>query len=410
MKQWLKKYDLLTLIISFVLAVGLWCYVMNQENPTRTLEYRNINVQLQGADDLYNTYNLSVIEGAESAVDVRVSAQNSRLANLTASQIKVVANLKDSISTPGTYDLAYEVILPESGMTCVESNPSTVSVTVDRIETKSVPVEVEISGKTPEGYKIGEPELQSDTVNITGPENELDRVAKAVVELDAKKLKQSISDVSSEYTLVDSSGRAVDMTNISREATRVKVSVPVLRVREVPLTVSLTPEDAIESKNASVKLSSDTVKIQGDPEAVGAISSIEVGSININNAENGDSFTFAITPPTGITLADGQESSVRAVLSMDSTEQRKFHVTNITVTDTAQSDAKAVELMTQELTVTLVGTKKTLDQLNADDIHVVAQVNTAELTAGSHKVGVTIETPNAVSVSGSYSVEVSVWE
>ena len=106
MKQWLKKYDLLTLIISFVLAVGLWCYVMNQENPTRTLEYRNINVQLQGADDLYNTYNLSVIEGAESTIDVRVSAQNSRLANLTASQIKVVANLKDSISTPGTYDLA----------------------------------------------------------------------------------------------------------------------------------------------------------------------------------------------------------------------------------------------------------------------------------------------------------------
>lgn len=410
MKQWLKKYDLLTLVISFVLAVGLWCYVMNQENPTRSLEYRNINVQLQGADDLYNTYNLSVIEGAESTVDVRVSAQTSRLANLTASQIKVVANLSDSISTPGTYDLAYEVILPESGMTCTESNPSTVSVTVDRIETKTVPVEVEISGESPKEYKIGEPELQTDTVSITGPENELDRVAKAVVELDAKNLKQSISDVSSEYTLVDSNGSSIDMTNISREATRVKVSVPVLRVREVPLTVSLTPEDDIESKNASVKLSSDTVKIQGDPDAVGAITSIEVGSININNAENGDSFTFAITPPTGITLADGQESSVRAVLSMDSTEQRKFEVTNITVNDTAESGAKTVELQTQKLTVTLVGTKKTLDQLDSGQIHVEAQVDSSELTAGKHKVGVTIETPNAVSVSGSYSVEVSIRE
>ena len=410
MKQWLKKYDLLTLVISFVLAVGLWCYVMNQENPTRSLEYRNINVQLQGADDLYNTYNLSVIEGAESTVDVRVSAQTSRLANLTASQIKVVANLSDSISTPGTYDLAYEVILPESGMTCTESNPSTVSVTVDRIETKTVPVEVEISGESPKEYKIGEPELQTDTVSITGPENELDRVAKAVVELDAKNLKQSISDVSSEYTLVDSNGSSIDMTNISREATRVKVSVPVLRVREVPLTVSLTPEDDIESKNASVKLSSDTVKIQGDPDAVGAITSIEVGSININNAENGDSFTFAITPPTGITLADGQESSVRAVLSMDSTEQRKFEVTNITVNDTAESGAKTVELQTQKLAVTLVGTKKTLDQLDSGRIHVEAQVDSSELTAGKHKVGVTIETPNAVSVSGSYSVEVSIRE
>ncbi|MDO5547262.1 MAG: CdaR family protein [Eubacteriales bacterium] len=406
MKQWLKKYNILTWIISLILAIGLWCYTMNQENPTRTLEYRNISVQLLGADDLYNTYNLSVIEGTEATVDVRVSAPSSRLANLTASQIKVTANLNESISTSGTYDLAYQVILPESGMTCVDSNPSTISVTVDRIETKSVPVEVVIEGDSPDGYKIGEPELQVDAVSITGPENELDNVAKAEVSLNAKDLNKSISDVSSEYTLVDKNGASIDMTNISRETTRVKISVPVLRVKEVPLSVALTPETSVEAKNASIALSPSTVEVQGDPDAVDAMESIEVGSVNINKAENGDVFTFAINPPTGITLTNGQEKNVRAVLSMDSTEQRVFTVTNISVSDTATNPTKKVELQTASMEVKLVGTKKILDQVNNDSIAVVAEINSSELTPGKHKVGVTVDTPDDVSVNGSYSVEV----
>lgn len=410
MKQWLKKHNILTWIISLALAIGLWCYVMNQENPTRTLEYRNISVQLIGADDLYNTYNLSVVEGTEATVDVRVSAPSSRLANLTVSQIKVTANLSDSISAPGTYDLPYEVILPESGMTCVKSSPSTLEVTVDRIETKSVPVEVVIEGESPDGYKIGEPELQVDTVNINGPEQELNRIAKAEIRLNAKNLKKSISDVSSEYTLVNKNGSSVDMTNISRETTRVKVTVPVLRVKQVPLTVSLTPDSAVAAKNASVALSPSTIEVQGDPDAVDALESIEVGSININKAENGDSFTFAINLPTGITLTTGQDTSVRAVLSMDNTEEKVFTVTNISVSDTASDPTKKVELQTDSMKVTLVGTKNILNKIDSDSIEIVAEIDSSELSAGKHKVGVTVNTPDDVSVNGSYSVEVIISE
>jgi YbbR domain-containing protein len=384
---------------------------MSQENPTRTLEYRNVSVQLLGADDLYNNYNLSVIEGTEATVDVKVSAPSSRLANLTASQIKVTANLSDSISSSGTYDLAYEVILPEAGMTCVKSSPSTLQVTVDRIETKSVPVEVVIEGDSPDGYKIGEPTLQTDTVAITGPEKELELVTKAEVRLKAKELKESISDVSYEYTLVNKSGASVDTTRISRETTGVKVSVPVLRVREVPLTVSLTPEEAIEAKNASVTLSPSTVEVQGDPDAVNAIEEIEVGSININKAENGDLFTFEINPPTGISLTDGQDKNVRVALNMDNTEQRVFTVTNISVSDTASDKSKKiVELQTESMQITLEGTTKILDELDSNAIQVVAEIDSSELSAGKHKVGVTIDTPDNVSVSGSYSAKVNIRE
>jgi YbbR domain-containing protein len=296
-------------------------------------------------------------------------------------------------------------------MTCVKSSPSTLQVTVDRIETKSVPVEVVIEGDSPDGYKIGEPTLQTDTVAITGPEKELELVTKAEVRLKAKELKESISDVSYEYTLVNKSGASVDTTRISRETTGVKVSVPVLRVREVPLTVSLTPEEAIEAKNASVTLSPSTVEVQGDPDAVNAIEEIEVGSININKAENGDLFTFEINPPTGISLTDGQDKNVRVALNMDNTEQRVFTVTNISVSDTASDKSKKiVELQTESMQITLEGTTKILDELDSNAIQVVAEIDSSELSAGKHKVGVTIDTPDNVSVSGSYSAKVNIRE
>ena len=410
MKQWLKKQNIWTWLLSFLLAVLMWNYIMNLQNPTRTLEYRDISVQLTGADDLFNKYSLTVIDGADTTVNVKVSASSSRLANLTASQIKVRADLSASISAPGTYDIPYEVILPESGMTCASYTPTAITVTVDRMETKSVPVEVEISGNTPEGYKIGEPELQTDTVNITGPEKELDQVANAVITLRAEELTESVSNTSYDYKLVDSNGNSVNTVNISRETTRIKLSVDVLRVKTVPLSVSLVPEDTAKELNASVKLSMDEVEIQGDPQAVDAISSIELGSINVNKAENGDSFPFEINPPTGVKLTDGQERTVHAVLSLDDIAEKQITVTNISVSDSSEGSGKTVELRTKSMKITVAGRQHVLEELSADDISIVAEIDTADLSSGRHKVGVRVEAPNNVTVSGAYSVELVVSE
>ncbi len=412
MKKQGKTIDPVSVIISLLLAICFWNYTMNSQNPTRTLEYRDISVQLVGADDLYNAYSLSVVEGADTTVNVKVSASSNRLANLTASQIKVRADLTESISSPGQYDISYEVVLPETGMTCVSSSPATIRVTVDRIETKSVPVEVKIDGKPSDEYKIGTPVLQVSTVNITGPEQELDKVANAVVMLDAEELTDSVADVSYDYKLVDSEGNGISSKNISRETTRVKLSLDVLKVKTVPLKVSLTPKEDADVLNASAVLSVDKVKIQGDPEAVDAVDSITVGTINVSKAENGDMFTFEIPLPTGVEMTDGQEKIVHAELKLDDVKKKSIQVTDILLTDTAaaKGNAKQPKLLTDAVTIRIEGREKVLDQLEAGDIYIVAEIDSSELSIGKHKVGVQVEVPNTISVIGSYSVEVQISE
>ena len=87
MRKWITQHDVLTKLLSIVAAFILWSYFMGAQNPKRTLEYKDIAVQLTGVDQLYNNYNLKIIEGADATVDVKVSGSTNRLATLTASTV-----------------------------------------------------------------------------------------------------------------------------------------------------------------------------------------------------------------------------------------------------------------------------------------------------------------------------------
>lgn len=243
-------------------------------------------------------------------------------------------------------------------------------------------------------------------------EKELDKVANAVITLNAKKLTESISDVSYDYSLVDSDGKTINSKNISRETTRVKLSLDVQKIKTVPLKVTLTPQEDVEVLNASAALSVEEVKIQGDADAVDAVDSITVGTINVSKAENGDTFTFDIPLPTGVKMADGQEKTVHAELKLDDVKKKTMEIKNILLTDTAaeKNDAKNSKLLTDTLTIRVEGREKVLNELHESDIYAVAEVDSSELSVGKHKVSVHLEVPHNVSAIGTYRVEVQISE
>ncbi|MDO4174296.1 MAG: CdaR family protein [Eubacteriales bacterium] len=405
MKNWMTKHDVLTKVLSIIAAVILWSYFMSVQNPTRTLEYRDISVQLTGVDELNNSYNLKVVDGADTTVNVKVSAQTSRLATLTASQIKVQANVSDTITAAGTYEIAYNVILPESGMTCVSKSPDTITVTVDEVETKTVPVSVEMSDEAPDGYLFGTPELSADSVEISGPATILEQVSNAVVNVDTAGVKETVSNNYS-YKLVDSKGNAVDTTNISRSIASVTVTIPVQQVKSVPLEVTISPENATDSITTSI--SPQTVEIVGDPSAIRSVDSIHLGAINATSAQNGDTHEFDISLPTGVALTDGQPTTATVTVTIDEDTTKEYTIDEINLEDINQDETATVSVETTSLTVTLIGKEKLLDSIDASDITAVAQLSSSDLSDGQHTIGVTISSPDGTTVSGNYSVTITI--
>lgn len=405
MRKWIAQHDILTKLLSVVAAFILWSYFMGSQNPTRTLEYKDISVQLTGVDQLYNNYNLKIIEGADATVDVKVSGSSNRLATLTASQIKVQADVSESITAPGTYQLPYTVILPESGMTCESRTPDSITVKVDEIETKKVPVSVKLSDKASKNYIFGDPQLSAETVKISGPATVVDEVSTAVIDLDTSGLKKTLTDNYS-YKLVNGKGKQVDTTNISRDISSITVTLPVKEVKSVPLEVTVSPEDA--SAAISTSISPKSVEIIGDPSAVDAVSSIKLGAINATTAENGDTHEFDIEPPTGVSLNDGQPTSATVTVSVAKDVTQTYTITDIALNDDDKDTDAKVTLNTQSLEVTLTGPEKLLDETSAEDIQAVAELSSKELSDGEHTIGVTVSSPDGTTVSGNYSVKITI--
>lgn len=405
MRKWIAQHDVLTKLLSVVAAFILWSYFMGSQNPTRTLEYKDISVQLTGVDQLYNNYNLKIIEGADATVDVKVSGSTNRLATLTASQIKVQADVSESITAPGTYQLPYTVILPESGMTCENRSPDSITVTVDEMETKKVPVSVKLSNEAGKNYIFGDPQLSAKTVKVSGPATIVDEIATAVIDVDTNGLKRTLTDNYS-YKLVNSKGTQVDTTNISREVSSVTVTLPVKEVKSVPLAVTVSPEE--DASGISTSISPKSVKIIGDPETVDIIDSIALGAINATTADNGDTHEFDIEAPTGVSLYDGQPTSATVTVSVAKDTTREYTITDITLNDEDKDNDATVTLNTQSLDVTLTGPEKLLDEIRAEDIQAVAELSSKELSDGEHTIGVTVSSPDGTTVSGNYSVKITI--
>ena len=405
MRKWIRKYDVFTKLLSVITAVILWSYFMSIQNPTRTLEYKNISVQLTGIDELYNSYNLKLISGSDAAVDVKVSGASSRLATLTAPQIKVKADLSDGITTPGTYKIPYYVILPESGMTCVSRNPETITVVVDRVDSKEVPVSVEYSKDKSGSYIFEKPEFSTKTVEISGPETELEKVTTARIDIDTDGLTKTLTD-NYAYQLFDKDGKAVNTNNISRNVASISVTVPVKQEKTVPLKVSVSPEERAE--DVTTTISPQSVDIIGEPETIANVEEILLGAINSNTAEDGDTFDFTIKLPSGVQLKDGQPTRATVTIAFKDTAKETFHVTDIKLEDVKRDPNAQITLETESLDVTVGGPKRLLDSIQDGDLFAVVELASQDLSDGQHTIGATITSPNGTTVIGTYSVTIQI--
>ncbi len=126
------KSKLPTLLLSFIVAMGLWLYVVTTVSPEADQNYTGIPVVFENETSLLDR-GLMLVSGENATVSVRLYGKRANLNWLTSSNIIVTADLK-AVTEPGKYELEYKVSYP-SGITNVSLDKRiTPSVTVEAVE------------------------------------------------------------------------------------------------------------------------------------------------------------------------------------------------------------------------------------------------------------------------------------
>ena len=145
MKNILKKHDISLRLLSLLLSVVLWAVVMDMDNPERPRTFDNIPVRISGATVLQQQTGLSLIEGADSTVKITLRGPSKTLGDIKASQIAASVDVS-GLTEANEYDLPVSVTVSRSGLEVEYISPSKVHVRVDKVDTKDIPVDVNVTG------------------------------------------------------------------------------------------------------------------------------------------------------------------------------------------------------------------------------------------------------------------------
>lgn len=361
-------------VISLVAALAIWLYMTATQEEEIDVTLSGVQVVFAGEEDLQATRGLVITDVSTRTVDVTVRGTRLNIGSLAASDVQAVIDVSRFNSTSNStqsYNLVYPDGVDASAVRVVRSSPSTISFQVTRMDDKIVPVDAAFTGSVAEGYMLGDIEYEPRSITVSGPQSVLETIDRVYVEVELMDL-DATRTVEAPFTLRDADGNEIAKDGLEFDFDTVTVTIPISKVKDVPIYVNLIEGAGATRENTSIKLSESSITIAGDAATVDGINRIEVGPVDLTSFELTYEGTLDVVLPNGMENISGIEE-VDVSLEVTGLAVRDFTVTNIS--DTGLPEGYSAELVTHSLTVRIRGPQDALANLNSSNIRAVADLS-----------------------------------
>ncbi len=387
-----KRRKIFYVFLSLLIASMVWFYVSNGDEVN--ISVHNVPVEFLNEDTTLADKGLMRVSGEEDVtVDLRLKVARGLVFRFDPSEIRLVSDLS-TVTYAGKQSVSYNILLP-SGISSrdvsVES-PSvrTVQVEIGELNKKDVEVRCNVVGNVAEGYIAGTVELLPDTLEVRGQQSDIMQISYAQVTLNIENATSTVVELL-DYELYDFNDQVIDNKNIHPMSESVQVTMPVLKVKEVPLTVDFVESAGARLDNFSWSLSYSSITLSGDASLMASIDEISLGTLALEDLRGQETFSYEIPVPNGANNLSGI-TSVALTISATDTETKEIETTSFSY-ENFSGDAP-VSVLTSSLTVTLRGTAEDIAAVTGNDVQVIANLSGIEADSGSYTV------PARISVAG----------
>ncbi len=287
-------------------------------------------------------------------------------------------------------------------ITVLGSEPQFVSILLEELTTKTVPVRVAISPYG-SGVELGTTAVAPSAVVVSGPASAVALVAavRADVVIDPSGLN---FDSDLPLIPVDGVGNAVRPIEVTPATAR--VTIPVFtdkQSRTLPVTPVLAGSPAAGFEIAAVTVNPAIVTVEGDADQLAVLTSLETRPVSVAGASSDVRLTVALAVPTGVVPLGAGTVQVTVTLR-PVTSTRTFSAGLRLV---GAKPGLTYTLSTDRVLLTIGGSTADLDRLSGATI--VADLDVSALEAGtSTDVLVTVSLPTGLTLVTSSPPNVTV--
>jgi len=378
MRQWLRLLP--TLLTAFVLSLAVWISAVTANDPIVEKTFPGaIPIEVIGqSSNMIITSNLPVLSSLvlsapQSVWDVALNEQGA---------VRAVVDL--SGLEPGTHNLPIQIQIVPRPVRLVNQSPENVSLTLETLAVKELPVSLVLRGTLATGYQAGDARLDTELVTITGAAPMVDRVAKVRATLDVNQANQTINRIVTLVALDETDAVINDVTIVPSEVSVTQEVSQRFGYRNVVVKVVATGQvaDGYRLTNISVFPPAVTV-FSANPQIVSDLPGfVETLPIDISGAKDDLDISIGLDLPDGVSVV-GDETEVLVRVGISAIES-SLTLPNVPIEVTDLAAGYRATVSPTEVTVIISGPVALLDRLQAEDVRVL--VSAIELTSGTYQL------------------------
>ena len=398
------------MVVSLFASLVLWVYVTSMESDDFKQTFRNVPIEVIGESNLKSSRNMEITDFDTTSVSIEVTGPRRIVGSLSSTDLIAqvdVSKLSRVSYTAQQYTIVFPDKVDTSKITITKKMPETVSFMVSNVTEKTVQVKGSFVGSIAQGYKAQKATFEPATITVTGPEVYLRNIDYAWVSFGEDNVDQTYS-VETTFTLMDSDGEPCSVEGITVSTDTVLATLPILEVKNVPLTMNLIYGAGANAENTTVSIEPQFITLSGDSGILNDYNQIVLGTIDVTgfSAKTEEmvytiKFDNALNNDTGLTEA-------KVVITVSGLETKQFTITNIQTGNAP--DGYDVQVINEQLTVTLRGPAEELEKIVDDDVSAIIDWSDFNEATGSQELParIRIDAEGTENVGAIYSYFISV--
>lgn len=400
------------IVFSIAAAIACWMVVAFTISNTITDTIRDVPVTINTASTSYQSLGLDIMDDITNlTVDVKVEGARAVIGRLDKNSVRVTPSFTN-VKEAGTYDLQLTVTktnqLDDFNIIAVE--PAKITLRFDNAVSRKVPVTANVIGlETSEDYIVDTPIINPSEITITGPEQDVDAVAKAVVNVEVNSVVDETIRQTCEVVLLDAEGEPIINDTLRLDNETVDVAVPVYKRGVLPLDIEFTnvPE-GFDISSLHYSLSKTELNVAASTSVIDNLKTKIIGYVDLATFEIGESYLFDIELPSGMVNLDNVKQ-VTVTFPQEGLASKQINVTDIRVQNAPAN--MNVSVHTERISgVTVIGPQEDIDALLAGSVVAIVDMDEQIAESGSYNVPVKfmITSNSTTFVSGTYTVLIDV--
>jgi YbbR domain-containing protein len=357
-----------TLLLAFILGVSVWVSAVTAADPNEVRAPLAVPIEIVGQDP-----SLVITSEIPPIVEVTLRAPRSVWEQLTAEENPVRAILDLSNLSAGGHTVEIRIQISERPTQIVLANPASVIVQLERLDTRTLRVDLSLSGQPAVGYQAGDAVIDPVEIIVSGPESLVDQAARARVGVSLDGVRESI-DQAVTIQIFDPKNAILDGLALNPET--IHVTIPVSQqggFRDVAVKVVVTGQVAAGYRLENISVFPPVITVfASDPELVNSLPGIvETQPLDLQDAREDISTRLALTLPPSITMVGPQSVEVQVGISPI---QTSLTLLNQAINVAGLPEGLTSQVSPQTVDVIISGPLPVLDALTPQDIIVTVDV------------------------------------